>query len=84
MNDNEVVIEEGITSDDALYLSLPTESASPSVKYLQTASGGAPTPQKVNNKCHNNQFFIYLYGLLSYAQASPCSILLLPLESFSY
>ncbi len=46
MNDNEVVIEEGITSDDALYLSLPTESASPSVKYLQTASGGAPTPQK--------------------------------------
>ncbi len=38
MNDNEVVIEEGITTDDALYLSLPPESGNLAVKYLQTAS----------------------------------------------
>jgi hypothetical protein len=34
MNDNEVIIEEGVVEDDTLYLSLPAGSSSFSVKYL--------------------------------------------------
>jgi hypothetical protein len=46
MNDNEVVIEEGITTDDALYLSLPPESGNLAVKYLQTASNNQPAQKQ--------------------------------------
>lgn len=48
MNDNEVVIEEGLTTDDAIYLSLPPESGNIPIQYLKTASAEKSTDKQKN------------------------------------
>ncbi|MCU0427596.1 MAG: HlyD family efflux transporter periplasmic adaptor subunit [Candidatus Kapabacteria bacterium] len=48
MNDNEVVVEEGLTTDDAIYLSLPPGSGNIPMQYLQTASANKSTDKQKN------------------------------------